>query len=286
MEKKRLVGKEEILVFISSLFLMFSLIGILCFVKLDKKMFQLGVLVCFAVTLMINVILMSLIHRIRRVNEEKNQYKLEAQQKRMTERFQEETEGLYQELTDLKKDMDRHLESMQTLLEEQRYDDLKKYFMTVSEIMYENEKIFLTGNEIIDVVMSQKCTRALAKGIHIQCNIQSIELKHILDMDLCSLLSNVLDNAIEAVEQCEDKNIYLELKKNKNHFIIKEDNPYKRVAADKRKKLKTTKREEDIHGFGLKSMENKVKQYHGTMNYELKDNRFYIQLVIPDEEKE
>lgn len=284
-KEKSYFFKEEMWVTISSLFLLTSLIGALTFVELEAKQFWLWVSISVIITLIVYFVLVSLIRKTRTASKERNRLQLENQQKKLNVQYNEEMQGLYQELEELQAEGQTHISTMKQMLKEERYEELRKYFSDFNNVIYQSERIFLSGNQIIDVVMSQKISRALKKQIHIKCDIQAIYLEHILDMDLCSLLSNVLDNAIEAVEKCDDKLISLTIKKEKNCLIIKEDNAYKEIIKDDNKKLKTTKKEQDVHGFGMRSMENVVEQYNGMMKHHVENGRFYITIVMEDKEK-
>ncbi len=284
-EKDNFFIKEEIWVTVSSLFLLISLIGALTFVELEKKQFWIWVSVSVIITLIVYFILVLLIRKARKASEERNRLQLENYQKKLNTQYHEEMQGLYQELNEMQEERQIHIANMKQMLEEEKYEELRQYFLDFNDVLYQSERIFLSGNQIIDVVMSQKISRAMQKQIHIKCDIQAIYLEHILDMDLCGLLSNILDNAIEAAEKCDDKLISLTIKKEKNCLIVKEDNAYKEIIKDDNKKLKTTKKEQDLHGFGMRSVENIVQQYNGIFKYYLDNGRFYITIVMEDKEK-
>lgn len=277
--------KEEMWITICSVILLLSLIGMFSLIEIGKKQYYIGIVSSIVMVVITHAILIFWIRKMRKENEEKSRLKLESQQKELHLQYLEETEGLYKELDILKRESREHIANMKKLLEKRQYEELKEYFSSVGQIMNQGDCIFMSGNEIIDVVMSQKISRALSKGIHIKCDVQYVTFENIKHIDLCSLLSNVLDNAIEAAEQCEDKLICVSIRKDKNCLILKEDNGYKKVLTDRGKRLKTTKKEKEVHGYGWRSMENTVKKYGGMLDYVLKDGRFYITIVMEDTDK-
>lgn len=101
-------------------------------------------------------------------------------------------------------------------------------------------------------------------------------------LDLCVLIGNLLDNAIEAAIKSEKKEIYFSLTEKNNYIILR----IKNTTINQEVKIgKSTKSDPIHHGIGLKSINDIVEKYDGNMNFELKDGYFDIYLILKNEAK-
>lgn len=138
--------------------------------------------------------------------------------------------------------------------------------------------IIETGNIVIDTILTAKRDLAENKGINFTTNIQIPENLKIASADLCVLLGNILDNAVEACEKADnDKKIDVSMVYEESILIcrvintaLKEDNPT----------LKTTKKNVDEHGIGLSNIKSVLEKYESTLNIERTENQFTLSFAI------
>ena len=99
--------------------------------------------------------------------------------------------------------------------------------------------------------------------------------------DLCIVLGNLIDNAIEANERIdkECREINLEMRQNGDYLYVKISNPLNGKLSIENGKIKTTKKDTIFHGFGLESIEEIAKKYSGSVTYKQK-NDFFIAIVL------
>lgn len=291
--KKRKIEKQkieitdiELLVPLISMILLLILVTIFSFTQFKKVDYYIIMLICAVIVILWNYIVIRLIRKINQSQEEKRQYMLDAQYQEMIKKHIEENRNMYNALKEMRHDMQHQLNYVHYLVEEKRYDEIANFFGNVDKQLYHYNSIIITGNEVMDVVLSQKDAVAKTRGIHIRMDIQNVKLQYIQDTDLCSMLSNLLDNAMEAVEFCDNKEISLKIVRNKNWLIIIEENEYQNIKEDKNGKLMSTKNNKEMHGFGLNSMQRIVEKYHGSLQYQYENNKFNIKLVLLDEEIE
>ncbi len=283
-EKKKIeITDIELFIPVISTILLLILVSIFSFTQFEAMDYYMIMIICAIVVILWNYIVVNLIRKINQSQEEKRQYMLEAQYQNMVQKHLEENQNIYSALKEMRHDMQHHMKYIQFLIEEERYEEIRKYFGNIDHSLILNDNIFITGNEVIDVVLSQKNTVAKGKGIHIQIDIQSIDLHYIQDTDLCSALSNLLDNAIEAVEICTEKEISLKIVKNKNWLIINEENTCQNIKLNQNEKLYSTKKDKEMHGFGMRSMQRIADKYHGSLQYRYENNKFFIKLILLDE---
>lgn len=155
------------------------------------------------------------------------------------------------------------------------------------------ESFMNTGNQVLDVILTTKSLQCEKKGIVFKAMADGDLLQGIHVKDLCSLFGNILDNAIEATQQIEDKDrrmISLSVRK-KNHFIIVEcenasDAENVRLKKATKKTifgtvaLPTTKKDNVKHGYGLKSISQVAEKYGGGLSVSYEDGWFKLKVVL------
>ena len=109
--------------------------------------------------------------------------------------------------------------------------------------------------------------------------------KDMASSDVYFLLTNIIDNAIEATEAIEEKEhrvISLTASKKKGVLMIEETNYYRgELSFNNDGSIKTTKQEnKKYHGYGTKSIAYVVKKYDGKMHYETEDSIFKLTIAI------
>lgn len=140
-------------------------------------------------------------------------------------------------------------------------------------------QVFHTGNNIIDTVVNVKNTEASQKNISLfaDVNIDKITVK---DADLCSILSNLIDNAIEAVDKIEnDKTVKLNINQKGNMLFIAMENPsvYNPLENNFNSQKKGN------HGWGTKIISDIVNKYNGNMTMNYDDKIFKIKIMLIQE---
>lgn len=156
------------------------------------------------------------------------------------------------------------------------------------------ESFMQTGNQVLDVILTTKSLQCQKKGITLNAMVDGELLKDIHVKDICSLFGNLLDNAIEATQQIEDKEkrlITLTMK-GKNNFIIIEcencsDPATVRLTPDKKRSIfdrtnlpSTTKSDNVHHGYGLKSISKVADKYGGAMKCTFEDGWFKVKVLL------
>ena len=110
------------------------------------------------------------------------------------------------------------------------------------------------------------------------------EIPEFSDLDLCVLLGNALDNAIEGVSGDGNNEIYLELRNVDNFFMISVKNTITNSVLEYNPNLISTKNEKEVHGLGILSMKEVVQKYNGSIEFYENDNKFCCDMLldIPD----
>ena len=104
------------------------------------------------------------------------------------------------------------------------------------------------------------------------------------DIDVCALMANLLDNALEACEKILESQpwIKLKIKKKNDMLLIYLSNCFNK-NIEKRNFFQSDKNNNQLHGWGMKSIEGVVKKYQGNMEYAILDSYIEIFVNIPIE---
>lgn len=181
-------------------------------------------------------------------------------------------------------DFNNHISCIDMLLQMNNVEKARSYIQNMNASCQTTYMGIQTGNEIADVVINQKYMLAKAQDISLKVSGQLDENLSINQMDLCALLSNGLDNAIEACREIEDlttRKIDLFLEGYKNYLHIDINNSVKKEAMNNNK-LITTKKDKSRHGIGMLSMKTIVEKYGGHLEWKYEYNQFCLSIVMKD----
>ena len=149
--------------------------------------------------------------------------------------------------------------------------------------MYENAPlIFVTGNEIVDVILNAKYMDAKSAGIDISMCIEPLGDVFMRKEDLSVLFSNLLNNAMEAAGTCKgSKEVRVEVKMWEGRLFVMVANTHSNMIAEDDGKIFTTKSENPAeHGYGLSNIKEIVARYNGECHITYTENEFRIQVLI------
>jgi sensor histidine kinase YesM len=146
-----------------------------------------------------------------------------------------------------------------------------------------NTKLVNTNHFELDIVLNMKLQEAEQKGIAIQAVCDDMTELKMQTKDICSLFSNILDNAIEANEKVEKdspKWIHFSCERRGNMLVVNVSNPVAGKLEEREGRLQSTKKDEGIHGLGMISMQRVVESYHGYQNIRILDGVFSLVLYL------
>jgi len=219
-----------------------------------------------------------LIYLIFQVNEkyvkekELLQYK---QQSNMQKQYMDNVRQMDDQIRKIRHDMSNQLNVVNTFLEENSYDKAREFLKKYVGQAISNERFVNTDNDIVNAVINSKIFYCKNNGIKIHTTVQRT-MKKIDDIDICSLLGNLLDNAIEAelkIDQA-DRYIGFEILTDDATMNIFLKNRILEPVLENNVEMGTTKSNFKNHGFGTKIVSKIVKKYNGFIDYSEEDNFF------------
>ena len=184
-------------------------------------------------------------------------------------------------------DVINNLTCVSALLQEGKQEEAKRYLGNMLGEIHAFSPKVVTGDEMLDCIISVKWEQMVEEGI-------VFEVDGVLDrglnwkpIDICTVFSNALDNAIEACQKVSGKkNILLSLKRTKNFYYIEIKNSMNKEEVNideiRSGKLFTTKKNKDIHGFGLESIKKIVSNHNGELELATDEEYFILRMIIPD----
>lgn len=196
--------------------------------------------------------------------------------------YYQELEQNQQTVRRLRHDMKNHLNIIGTFLRDNEIEQAKEYFQELNQEFASNLKVYCP-NKIVNAVLNSK--EQLALGSNIQCDFQ-IDLEtspKIDDIDLCSILGNTIDNAIEAlkkVPQLSKRTLSLKARYTNGFFSYEIKNTKINKIQKKGGRFLTDKIEKEAHGIGLRNVQTIVEKYNGDMEISYTDDTFTVTIVI------
>lgn len=186
---------------------------------------------------------------------------------------------LHRQTMKIRHDMKNELLKVRMKLEEQKADEAGTYLEEILKVKLAENHIVLTENMLVDAVINTCMETARNKGISIDVRIKA-GIGNIEEMDMAILLSNLLDNAIEAAEKTEEKQIETRMVNRKDYLCIAIRNSYNGEIVRDQSELITTKEENAFHGYGLSNVKDIVQKYNGSYQCDMQDKEFvtYISL--------
>ena len=182
-------------------------------------------------------------------------------------------------------DFRSHIMCLKNMADNNEFDDLKEYLGEIIESKAVSENVIDTHHVIINAVLNTKYYEAVSKNIAMVMKLNDLSHVSMQNDDLVVLLSNLLNNAIEATEKCDDnKIIYIKMEQDEDELILSVKNPYSHINMKKGDEYISSKdNSQDNHGIGLKNIKKVVEKYNGVFAIQDNANLFNVAITIPNE---
>lgn len=227
---------------------------------------------------LIFVLLEYLLQRIMKREEDKTiiyQNKLMKQQ-------MDEIENIYMTMRGWRHDYHNHLQSLKGFLSLNKVDQMKNYLNELETDLDSIDTLYHSGNLQLDSILNAKLAIAEKGQIRIHCDASIPPQLHVSDLDLCVILGNLLDNAIESCRKIKNPDerfirVYIGILKKQLYISI--TNATSETVKQRTDHYFTTKRGD--HGHGLKRVDQVVKKYDGYLNRQNEPGVFATEIVLP-----
>lgn len=189
-------------------------------------------------------------------------------------------------LTDLRlirHDIKNRYSYMSLLLENGQYGELKEYLQGMCEELEPSLSVIDCGNRTVTNILNMEKAKADARGIRMEAELNVPPVLPFKDTLLCSVFSNLVDNAIEACERvgAAEREILVRVSILQEYLYIGVMNPLPEGCSEKEVlKLQTTKGDAASHGFGTKIVRKIAEHYNGYVTYSVQKGRFIAEVML------
>ena len=221
-----------------------------------------------------------IIFALSRSNKESEELRILRQQHEYRIQYANNIKMQYDEIRRIRHDMKQSYSVIESLISDEKYTEASEYVKSNISSFGKSEVIIDVGNDFVNAILNSKLTFAKSIGIEVICSSTS-NIWGIDDTDLCSLLGNMLDNAIEACEKCKGEKLIetsISIRENKCCIIV--SNSVETEILKNNKALKTTKKDTENHCFGVRSIRTIAEKYGGVVNFYQERNMFNCQVVL------
>lgn len=192
----------------------------------------------------------------------------------------------YEALREVRHEIKNHTAYMKTLLDAGDYEALRRYFDSYQARTSELVHYVSSGNRMVDAVVNNYISRAKLYDVQLKTILAVPAQLSYQDADLCSLLSNLLDNALEACAEsdADPKVITLSIRPQMDYYMIRVENPVdtRKVTPRRRLTLKTTKEMPELHGYGTRIIRRIAENYGGTAKFSIENETFIADVMLQD----
>lgn len=213
-------------------------------------------------------------YEYRRMKEDAAERKLQDQ----------ELHALHKNVRKMKHDMKNHFMVLSAYLASEDYEGAKTYASEILDKLNTMYSYVETGNILMNHIINEKFRCAMEQGIMLKAEVENRPFARMSGMDFTALLSNMLDNAVEASmeEKEREREIILLILAKQGYEMICVKNRIADSVLDKNPDLATTKKQDsNTHGIGIARIKEIAEQYNGMYDIYEKDGYFSFSVFIP-----
>lgn len=204
----------------------------------------------------------------------------ELREQMLAQQFQE-VQAVYLNMRGWRHDYHNHIQVLKANLDQNQYGKAREYLNSIEQELSQVDTFIKSGNLMTDAILNSKLTLASQKHIKITCDAFVPEQLFLSDIDLCIILGNVLDNAIESCEKLTESErflrIYLAMQKEQLYLSVQ--NSSVQIIDFEQKNYITTKR--GNHGLGMKRVAAVVNKWNGFLNLNQEPGIFATEIMLP-----
>ncbi len=194
-----------------------------------------------------------------------------------------EVENIYKQMRGWKHDYHNHIQVMKAYLALGKYEEMDKYLDELNLDLKNIDDVLKTGNLMVDAILNTKLSIALSRDININAKATVPKNIKIADVDLCTVIGNLMDNAMEAttkLDNIEERFIRVYIREMKGQLYISITNSVGGEVKKINLEYITTKLGLN-HGFGLKRIDSIVHKYKGFINRQNEEGVFATEVILP-----
>lgn len=281
---KKVFKTDYLYILIPILTNIFCLLIIIASLEYSKKSNITNIILFLSVFLLFvsNISLLLITSKIIKNNKVVMENELVNNKKDMEHKYYEKLEDNNKKVRKLHHDMKNHLMCIGSLCDNKESID---YINDLNKELVSLDRTFNTGNRVLDIILSEKKTTCLEKGIKLMTEIDFSRSDFMDMLDISAIFANSLDNAIQACDKIESemipKRIDVRVKYVNNFCVIKIINSKVNEIIKKKDKILTDKKDGIMHGLGISNIKDAVQKYDGDVVIDYTENEFIFSAMIP-----
>lgn len=241
--------------------------------------------------LIVNLIFMVLYHHLQRLHAEQMALNLSIQREEADAAYYRDLQKQSENQRILIHDIKSHLNTIHGLAEDLNAPAISEYITKLAEDILPDRQVKLCSDPILNFMLQQFRENCENRGVSFRCDIRERCLTFMDAPSITTFCGNLLTNALEAAECSEERTIELSVKKSEEQqvVIVSVVNSCDAPPLPKQEGLfRTRKRNPELHGVGLKSIQRVVDRYHGvaTMRFASEEKKFYHIVQFPMQEEQ
>lgn len=186
------------------------------------------------------------------------------------------------ELRKFRHDIKNHFFAMNELLRQEKIPDLIQYFNDLQEsFTTQDRQLYLSGNPVTDAILNHELNHRCSDTVQISVSGRLADLDTLSSMDICTIFSNLLTNAINAVNQCRyttTPRLEIQFSQGNEYFSITVRNDSDQpLPAGIQQKISTNRN----HGYGIKKIQEITEKYHGFFEQKQEDHMVISTILLP-----
>ncbi len=193
-------------------------------------------------------------------------------------KYYAEVEGMYTKMRGWRHDYRHHIQTMKVHAANGDFNEVIKYLDMLDDDLTNVETVIKTGNRMADAILNSKLSLASQREIKVKAEAKIPVSLTVSEVDLCIIIGNLLDNAIEACMELPPDSrlirIYMEMKGNYLYLSL-----INTAGGKKKHSFRTTKGEG--HGLGISRTDAIVKKYGGYITRASEDEAFSTEILLP-----
>lgn len=231
--------------------------------------------------MILNLCVMIILNRISSARESEQKLSLMQQQENLQLQMYQELQKKYAETCKVAHDINRHVSSLKALIETNDCSDKAQKYL--SELTEESNRLYpaiKNQNPMLEIILNTTKAKCLSYNIEFSMSIEDFEMPFISDMDMTTIFSNLLDNAIEACSEIAKsrRKIRMIMRAQMGLIVIKITNPCADFNISDVKFGRSTKKNHS--GIGLSNVRKAVEKYEGIMNVKKENNMFCVSITF------
>lgn len=191
----------------------------------------------------------------------------------------EKMENAYNHTRALRHDLKNHLRALGGMLQSGNTDDALAYIQTMQSDLEDATYFAVTGNTAVDAILNEKLLTAQRQETNLRFDAVTLKNTKAKPMDLCIILSNALDNALEACRKIDDiqsRTVSLKIREESDFLLISVQNPVAKPPKKLGNSFLSDKKDRENHGIGLRSIRSTAEKYNGEVLAECENNVFTL----------